>query len=253
VTARRLEGRRAIVTGAAGGQGEAVCRRFREEGASVMATDVDPDALAALATRLGVHGGALVTAAADLRDDDAIAEVVERTRAAFGGLEVLYNNASLRAGRDGPVADLDVEVWDLTFAVNARGTFLFCQHALPLLLASGRGVVINVASASALRGDRDCHAYGASKGAVLTLTRSLAQAYGPRGLRAVALCPGFIATPMVSTYLDDAAVRDRIVEATALRRIGEPGDIASVAAFLASGEAAFLTDEIISVHGGLAG
>jgi NAD(P)-dependent dehydrogenase (short-subunit alcohol dehydrogenase family) len=249
---RRLEGRRAIVTGAAGGQGRAVCRRFLGEGARVMATDVEADALAALAAELAA-GERLATAAADLRDGDAIAAVVAAAVESFGGVDALYNNASLRAaGRDSATADLDPGVWDLTFAVNARGTFLFCKHALPHLIASGHGVIVNVASVAGYRGDTECHAYSATKGALIALTASLAQTYGPQGVRAIALCPGFVATPMVASYVDDHELRDAVVGTTALRRIGAPEEIAAAAAFLVSDDAAFVTDVVVPVHGGLA-
>jgi NAD(P)-dependent dehydrogenase (short-subunit alcohol dehydrogenase family) len=223
-----------------------------DEGARVLATDVDAPRLDALASELGASESKLRVAPADLRDADAIAAAVDTAHDAFGGLDVLYNNASTRAAdHDAPTAELDPEAWDLTFSVNARGTFLFCRSALPHLLASGRGVIINVSSVAGYRGDTECHAYSASKGAQLALTASLAQTYGPRGLRAIALCPGFISTPMVRTYIEDAGLREAVVGATALRRIGDPIDIAGVAAFLASDEAAFITDVIVPVHGGL--
>jgi NAD(P)-dependent dehydrogenase (short-subunit alcohol dehydrogenase family) len=242
------------VTGAAGGQGVAVCKRFVEEGASVLATDIDERALEQLVESLGVgdKGGQLETIQADVASEEEIQAVVAQSVSRFGGLDILYNNAAVRvADRDAPTAALDVEIWDITFAINARGAFLFCKHALPQLLLTRDGVIINVSSVAGYRGDTECHAYSATKGALIALTMSLAQTYGPQGVRVLALCPGFIATSMVSGYLDDAALRDEIVGATALRRIGEPADIANVAAFLASCDAGFMTSVIVPVHGGL--
>jgi NAD(P)-dependent dehydrogenase (short-subunit alcohol dehydrogenase family) len=252
MTERVLDGRRVLVTGAAGGQGRAVARRFAVEGARVALTDLHGDSLSTLAEELRAMGAETVPVAADVRDEDAVALVVGIAVDELGGLDVLYNNAGVYwADRDAPVGDLARGVWDEILAVNTTGVFLFCKHALPHLLESEGGVILNVASVAAYAGDPSCHAYAASKGALIALTKSIAQQYGDRGLRANVICPGFIETPMVDWLLADAELVGKVTEATALRRVGRSDEVASVAAFLASDAASFVTSSVIPVHGGL--
>lgn len=245
----KLAGRRALVTGGAGGQGRAVARRFVEEGCAVALIDVDERGLEEVARQLGAEVLALVT---DGRDEPAVAAAVARAATALGGLDILYNNAGVYLpDRDAPVDALELAVWREVIDINATSVFLCCKHALPHLLASGRGVVVNVASTAAYAGDPDCHAYAASKGALLALTRSIAQRWGAQGLRAVALCPGFVSTPMTDFARASPAVWSAIEEATALKRAGTPEEVAAVAAFLVSDDASYLTSCAIDVHGGL--
>ncbi len=247
-----LDGRRVLITGAAGGQGAAVARKFVAEGAHVALTDLLPEPLEHLLAELG---GARVEAVAlqgDVRDEDQVAHVVRRAVQLLGGLEVVYNNAGVYwASRDAPVDRLDTKVWSEILSINTTGIFLFAKHALPHLLASDGGVLLNVASVAGYAGDSKCHAYAASKGALIALTKSIAQCYGHRGLRANVICPGFIATPMVDWLLSDESATRRVTNATALGRVGTPEEVASVAAFLASHQASFVTDTVIAVHGGL--
>ena len=250
---QRLEGRRCLVTGAVGGQGAAVGRRFAAEGASVALTDLDGDRVQALAAELRRGGTAAVGVAADVTDEAQVANVVSTAVDALGGLDVLYNNAGvLLTDTDRPSEELDRATWDQVLAVNATGVFLFCKHALPHLLDAAPGsVILNVGSAASYRGDAHFHAYAASKGALLAYTASLAQNYGPRGLRANLICPGFVETPMVATFLEDPELVAQVAGVTALRRMGKPEEIAAYAAFLASTEASYVTDSIVTAHGGL--
>ena len=250
---RRLEGRRCLVTGAVGGQGAAVSRRFAAEGAAVAVTDLDAGRTEALAAELRDAGATAVGVAADVRDEAQVAAVIETAVDALGGLDVLYNNAGvLLTDADRPSEDLDRATWDQVMAINATGVFLFCKHALPPLLEAAPGsVILNVGSAASYRGDSHFHAYAASKGALLAYTASLAQNYGPRGLRANLICPGFVETPMVATFLEDPELVAQVAGVTALRRMGKPEEIAAYAAFLASEEASYVTDSIVTAHGGL--
>lgn len=251
--AQRLEGRRCLVTGATGGQGAAVSRRFAAEGASVAVTDLGDEAVQALAAELRDGGTTAVGVAADVREEMQVAGVVEAAVGALGGLDVLYNNAGvLLTDADRPSEDLERSAWDEVLAINATGVFLFCKHALTALLEAAPGsVILNVGSAASYRGDPHFHAYAASKGALLAYTASLAQNYGPRGLRANLICPGFVETPMVSTFIEDPELVATVAGATALRRMGAPEEIAAYAAFLASTEASYVTDSVVTVHGGL--
>jgi NAD(P)-dependent dehydrogenase (short-subunit alcohol dehydrogenase family) len=248
----RLAGKRIIVTGASGGQGVAVARRFADEGARLCLTDVDQPALSELGDALAARGYEVITRPADIRQEAEVQAVVTAAAEAFGGLDVLYNNAGIRwAGRDGPVDGLELDVWNDTLAVNATGSFLFSKHALPLLLRERRGVLINVSSTAGLGGDPEAHAYAASKGALIALTRSIAQRFGDSGLRAVVLCPGLIETPMLDAALEGEAMTRDLLDAIALGRIGTSDEVAAVAAFLASDDASYLTSCVVEVHGGL--
>lgn len=248
----RLAGKRIVVTGACGGQGQAVAERFAQEGARLGVTDIDPIGLAELEQRLVAAGCEVLAVPADLRQESEVAQVIAAVVNRFGGLDALYNNAGVRwADRDGPVDALNRDVWDDTFAVNVTGTFLFCKHAMPHLLAAGNGVVINVSSTAGTGGDPDAHAYGASKGALIALTKSIAQRWGPEGLRAVVICPGLIDTPMLDAALAGGEMTRALLSATALERIGTSAEVAGVAAFLASDDASYVTSCVIEVHGGL--
>jgi NAD(P)-dependent dehydrogenase (short-subunit alcohol dehydrogenase family) len=244
-----LEGRRILVTGAAGGQGRAVVRRLVDAGARVAATDLAGRALDELAAALGP---AHLVRAADVTREDDVRTLCAAGVAELGGLDGLYNNAGVYwHDRDAPVDELPLEVWEDVLRINATGAYLCCKHALPSLRASGRGVIVNVSSTAGHAGDPACHAYAASKGALLALTRSIAQRYGVDGLRAIALCPGFVETPMVGFALADPAVADHVRRSTALGRLGQPEEIAEVAAFLLSDAASFVTSAVIDAHGGL--
>ena len=205
-----------------------------------------------LAAELRDGGATAVGVAADVRDEAEVAAVVEAAVDALGGLDVLYNNAGvLLIHDDRPTEELELTTWNDVLAINTTGMFLFCKHALPPLLEAAPGsVILNVGSAASYRGDPYFHAYAAAKGALLSYTASLAQRYGPRGLRANLICPGFIDTPMIESLLTDEDLVAAVTDATALRRMGQPEEIAAYAAFLASTDASFVTDAVVTVHGG---
>jgi NAD(P)-dependent dehydrogenase (short-subunit alcohol dehydrogenase family) len=248
----QLESRRVLITGAAGGQGAAIARSFAEEGASLALSDLPSPELESLVDEIGSAGGLATSAPADVRSEEQVALAVQQACDFLGGLDVLYNNAGVYwPSRDAPTDRLDLDVFNEVLSINTTGVFLFAKYAIPHLLESPDGVLLNVSSVAAYAGDTECHAYAASKGALLALTRSIAQRYGPTGLRANVICPGFIATPMVGWLLDDPTATEGVVRSTALRRVGQPEEVAAVATFLASTASSFVTSTEVNVHGGL--
>jgi NAD(P)-dependent dehydrogenase (short-subunit alcohol dehydrogenase family) len=241
------------VTGAVGAMGSAVARRFAAEGARLAITDLAAEPLELLTAELREVGAETLSYPADVADEEQVAAAVDAVVEALGGIDVLYNNAGVRlVGQDGPVDRLERTVWDATLAVNATGAFLFCKHALPHLLRSPAGVILNVSSTAGIGGDSEAHAYGASKGALIALTKGIAQRFGREGLRANVLCPGLIDTPMLDAALEGEELTQMLLAQVALGRVGRPEEVAAYAAFLASDEASYVTSSVIEIHGGLA-
>jgi NAD(P)-dependent dehydrogenase (short-subunit alcohol dehydrogenase family) len=239
--AGRLSGKRALVTGAASGIGAACVRLFAQEGARVAGIDlVKPHADVPLAS---FHE-------ADVREEEPVKQAVAGALRSLGGLDVLVNAAGVAGG--GPAHLCELAEWKRVLDVNLTGTFLVTKHALPALIAEQRGSIVNLASVEGLEGGESMSAYNASKGGVVLLTRNLALDYGALGIRANAICPGFIKTPMTSVLSDPAfaPITRRIEEAHALGRLGEPEEVANVALFLASDEASFVSGGAITVDGG---
>lgn len=248
----RLSGRVALITGAGSGQGRAVALRFAAEGASVAVLDLDAASARLTAELIEQQGGAALALAGDVSHEDEVRAAIEQMASHWGALHILYNNAGVFwPGRDGTVAEVPSETWRRILEINLDGVYLCCKYAVPHLLRHAPSCIINVSSVAGFAGDQLYHAYAASKSALHALTRSIALCYGPQGLRANLICPGFIETPMVSDLLADAALRAQIVGTTALRRLGQPKDVAAAAIFLASDEASFVTGATLVVDGGL--
>jgi NAD(P)-dependent dehydrogenase (short-subunit alcohol dehydrogenase family) len=238
----RLEGKVAIVTGAASGIGAATAKRFAAEGATVVRMDVTPaDGVVAL----------------DVRDEAAVVAAFAAAHAEHGRIDVLMNAAGVAGG--GPVHSMEQDEWDRVVGVNLKGTFLTNKAVLALMLEQApnsigqRGSIVNVASIEGIEGTEGGSAYNASKGGVVILTKNLALDYGRRGIRANCICPGFIDTPMMAAVfgmdgMED--VRKSFVDAHALGRCGEPEEIAAAALFLASDDASFVTGSALVVDGG---
>src|SRR5262245_17091404 len=246
---QRLAGRIALVTGAGSGIGRAVVELFAAEGAVVYVTDVDGEAAQAVAGEIGAAGGVAVALTADVsrgQDGTAMFREVEK---AHGRLDVLVNNAGLNVRSDfRHLSDAD---WVKIREVNLDGVVRVARDGFALLHASRHGSLINVASIMAHRGLRQLAAYSATKGAVVALTRGLAVEYAPFGIRVNALCPGFVHTALTERVLRNPAIEKALVESTALRRLGQPEEIAKAALFLASDEASYITGAELAVDGGM--
>jgi NAD(P)-dependent dehydrogenase (short-subunit alcohol dehydrogenase family) len=250
----RLEGRVAIVTGGGSGIGRATALALAREGAAVLVADVSGERADQVAREVAAAGGRAHAHAADVADEAAVAGMVAAAVARLGGLDILHNNAAATdwsvLGGDGEIASLDLAIWERSLAVNLRGPFLGCKHAIPEMLKRGRGAIVNTSSASGLTGDLVRTAYGVSKAGVDGLTRYVATQYGKRGIRCNAIAPGVIETPALRQNVPAEQVA--LFERHHLTpRLGTPEDIAAAVVFLVSDDAAFITGQVISVDGGL--
>ena len=229
----RIDGKVALITGAASGIGAACAARFAAEGAKVAKVD--------LASGY----------ACDVRDESAVERTVAAVVREFGRLDIVVNAAGVAGG--GAVHMLATEEWDRIVDTNLKGTFLICKHALLRMLEQGSGNLINIASIEGLEGTEGGSAYNASKGAVVLLTKNLAIDYGRKNIRVNCICPGFIDTPMTGAVFSNPGMEDyldRFREAHQLGRVGKPEEIASAALFLASDDASFVTGHALVVDGG---
>jgi NAD(P)-dependent dehydrogenase (short-subunit alcohol dehydrogenase family) len=249
-----LAGRVTVVTGAAGGIGRAAALLFAAEGARVLAADLDAEGLVETLRRLPEGRAASFTG--DLSQAEAAAGAVQRAVEAFGRLDALFNVAggSGRRWGDGPVTECSEEAWDRVMAINLKSQFLTCKYAIPAMLANGGGAIVNLSSVLGLvGGDADfaTHAYAASKGGIISLTRSIAAYYATQGIRANVICAGLIATPMSRRAQESEAIRSRLAELQPLTAdFGAPEDVAQAALYLASDRARFVTGAVLTVDGG---
>jgi 2-keto-3-deoxy-L-fuconate dehydrogenase len=236
----RFAGRRALVTGAGSGIGEAVARGLHAEGAEVVLADAVGDRVEGVAAELGDRAEPLTL---DVRDEVAVARAVD-------GLDVLANIAGVGSTTNAP--DTPVEVWDDVFAVNARGTFLCCKHAIPSMIERGGGAIVNMASVAGMVGLPNRAAYCASKGAVISLTRALAIDHVRDGIRVNAVCPGTVDSPWVRRLVEDVGESlDALRARQPMGRLGTTEEIAQAVLYLASDAAAFVTGSALVIDGGL--
>ena len=244
---KRFADRAALVTGAASGIGRATAERLCKEGARVLCTDVDAAGLEETVAAITSAGGAAVARVSDVSDPEHCTHAVADCRARFGRIDVLCNVAGILHWDN--THELELDVWERVLRVNLTGTFLMCREALPALL-DAKGCIVNVSSTSALAGIPWTAAYASSKGGVLALTRTLAIEYGKRGVRATAVCPASIDTPMTgqASFPEDADLK-LLRRAMALDRPRGPETVASVIAMLASEDGAHINGESIRVDG----
>jgi 3alpha(or 20beta)-hydroxysteroid dehydrogenase len=244
----RLEGKVAIITGAAKGQGAGVARRFVAEGARVALLDVLDEPGSALAAELGAAARFLHC---DIAQEAQVAAAIDAATRHFGGLDVLYNNAAVIAyGRR--IADLPTAEWDRTLAINLRGPFLCAKYALPHLVSRGGGAIINVSSHGAFQASPTGVAdYAVAKGGLVTLTYYLASEYGHEQVRANCIAPGPVPTDLNAPFLGTEEGRAQTAMWIPLGRVGAIDDVASAAVFLASDEARWITGAVLRVDGGM--
>jgi len=251
----KLEGKVALVTGAGGSIGRAAARLFAAEGASVAVVDIDMAAAEETVGRIDQDGGNALPLAADVGSADQIGSAVDQAAEVLGGLDLVYNNAGV--GSRGSVADATEADWDRCFDVNVKGTFLTSRASIPYLRESVGGSVVNQASVAALVGVAGMAAYGAAKGALVALTRSMAVDLAPLGIRVNVVCPGTVHTPLIEPLLRQRGKGDLELgmKMTTVKypigRLGTPMEIAQAALFLASDDASFITGAVFTVDGGM--
>jgi NAD(P)-dependent dehydrogenase (short-subunit alcohol dehydrogenase family) len=247
----QLEGKVALITGSGSGMGQAAALLFAQEGARVVATDIVETGGQETVRRIQAVGGRAAFMATDVSKSGQVEALIQFAVKTFGGLHVLYNSAGVWLAADGPAPGLPEDIWDKVISINLKGPYLCCKYAIPEIVTSGGGSIINVSSISALRAGKDTYdAYAASKGGIISLTQSIAAHWGKKGIRANVILPGSIATPMTLGSYEDEKVRTFWRERTALGRVGEPDEVARLALFLASEAASYITGSSLLIDGG---
>ncbi len=245
----RLEGKRALITGAGAGIGAAAASLFAAEGARVAIAERVTERGQATAEAILGAGGEAIFIETDVAEPDSVQTAVEATAAAFGGLDILYNNAGGATAADGNVTEIEIAEFWRTISVDLFGTFLGCRFAIPHLIDAGGGAIVNTTSIRAMTATLGADAYTAAKGGVLTLTRALAMELAPHKIRVNAIAPGMVLTERVKALGAGGAGNTGLADKHLLGP-GEPEDVANAALYLASDEAARVTGVILPVDSG---
>jgi NAD(P)-dependent dehydrogenase (short-subunit alcohol dehydrogenase family) len=250
----RLVGKVAIVTGGAGGIGAATVQALASEGASVAVVDIDESKAADVAAQVVASGRDAMALGGDLSVEAAAEAAVQSTLARFGRLDILHNNAALTASdflsRDTTVTDMALDVWERSVAVNLSSQMLMCKYAIPAMVSTGGGSIINMSSGAALAGDRTRVAYAVAKAGVNTLTMYVATSHGKQGVSANTVVPGLILTDAVKKHLSEDILAS-LSSATLTPYAGRPEDVADLVVFLASDESRYITGQMICIDGGM--
>jgi NAD(P)-dependent dehydrogenase (short-subunit alcohol dehydrogenase family) len=248
----RLADKVAIITGSGSGMGQAAAELFASEGASVVVTDINEQAGNETVTHIREAGGTAIFVKADVTKEDEVKALVELSIETFGHVDVLYNNAGVMLAEDTSVVDDTEAIWDKVLDINLKSAFLCTKYTIPQMMKQGKGSIINVASFVAFMGctvPQD--AYTASKGGMLSLTKSLAVQYGRYGIRCNAICPGPIETPLLRYLWTSEEERNKRLNRIPLGRFGEAKDIVYMALYLASDESSWTTGSWLMVDGGI--
>lgn len=243
----RLDGKVAIITGAAGGIGACEAYLFAREGARVIATDIDATAVEAVAQAIGEEGGDAIALRHDVSSEADWRDVVAAAVAHYGKVDVLVNNAAIH--RETRFADITLDEWETVLKVDLTGTFLGIQAVIPDMLRGQGGAIVNMSSIAAVIGGSFAH-YSAAKGGVISLTKATAIEYAKQGIRANVILPGLIETSLTKDALTNPEIRKMLEDATALPRFGQPEDVAYCALYLASDEAGYATGAEFVIDGG---
>lgn len=247
---RRLEGKVALITGAASGIGSATALRFAEEGATIAGVDLAEPAGPAW-EKVTVIGKGSTAHVANVADEAALKAAIGAVVDEHGRIDVLVNAAGVSSG--GPTEDVSVEEWDRVMDINLKGSFLAAKHGVRVMLAQGSGgSIVHIASIEGLTGLNGQVTYGTSKGAVIQMTRNMAADYAPHGIRVNCVCPGAIETPMTEILNEEGlrAIKDEMMNAHLMKRFGTPVEIANGILYLASDEASFVTGHALVIDGG---
>ncbi|MBZ5201500.1 SDR family oxidoreductase [Planomicrobium chinense] len=247
----RLEGKVAIVTGAASGMGKAIAEAYAKEGAKVVVSDLNLEGATAVADALKETGAEAIAVKTNVTSEEDINQLFEETKQAFGKLDILVNNAGIMDGME-PVGEISNDRWDRIFAVNTTAVMHTMRLAIPMFLEQGHGAIVNNISAGGLYGGRAGAAYTASKHAVVGLTKNTAFMYGDKNIRTNGIAPGAVATNIGSSMSNISQVgMGRQQLGMALNpRIGQPEEIANLAIFLGSDEASFVNGQVVTIDGG---
>ena len=245
----KLDGARAIVTGASRGIGQAIAARLGANGARVALVSRKPDALAAVARELERDGVETLVVAANMSASDQVLRIVPQVVAAWGGVDILVNNAATNPVF-GPLTELPEEAWDKIMTTNLRGPFLLSREAARDMAQRKRGAIVNIASTGGLEPSPMLGAYCVSKAAIIMLTKALAAEVGPAGVRVNCIAPGLVETKFADVLVNTPEIHDAYVRRAALRRHGQPSEIAGAAHFLVSNAASYMTGQVMVIDGG---
>ena len=248
----RLKGKRAFISGAGGGIGEAAALKFAAEGARVILADIRSPAVEAVAARIAATGAEAVAVAGDIADPDQCRRMIDEGAQQLGGLDLMFNNAGIVLGEDTGPVETPLEIWEQTIRVNLTGVFLACKFGIPHLLRAGGGSVVNNASVVALVGSAYPQiAYTAAKGGVVAMTREMAVLYGRRGLRFNSVCPGPVGTTLVRAFIKEESNWETRRPYMPMGRLGTVEEVANLVAFLVSDEASYITGAAYAADGGI--
>jgi NAD(P)-dependent dehydrogenase (short-subunit alcohol dehydrogenase family) len=250
----RLKNKVAIITGAGRGQGRAAALLFAKEGAKIVASDWNTQSGEETAAQVKAAGGEAIHVGADVSVLPQVCRIIDGALESYGRIDVLYNNAGVGYSSTLSMRDIlktSEEDWDRVLAINLKSVFLTCKCAIPEMLKTGGGSIINTSSVAALIGGEDAHAYTAAKGGMISLSRALAVEFGPKNIRVNCICPGVIDTPMVESVIAPLKNSNRPLRFSPIQRLGTAEDIAYCALYLAADESSFVTGAVFVIDGGV--